>query len=155
MDNRDKLQVIATEVNNLLSIYIELHNWILKKQSGILSLFRKVPFERLYREASEMFVVWTVMHGEVDKLYNGIYDELSDAESEFLDCLSLYVVAVTKSAKVLSSNQYELYEVSKSSKNSKLTLKKVKENSKLYEQAIAEYQEIGEKLNKLNITIFG
>lgn len=155
MNNREKLQTIAFRVHDLLSIYIKLHDRILKKQGSIRSLFRKVPFEQLYRETADMFVAWTMMHSEVGNLRQETYEELSDAEKEYLDCLSLYVVAVTKAVKVLLSNQYDLYEASKSFKNSTLTLEKTVENSKLYERAMVDYQKIGEKLTDLNATIFG
>lgn len=143
MDNLSQLKGSATNVNNLLSKYIELHNILLKSTGSIWSIFKKINYSRYAGEAYFLFEQLRDERNNIEKLKN---EASKGKEQEFAEGLFLYTKALTETVHLLFMLLHALKE---KAEGGELSMKEHMENNKKYQESIKTYTEYGEDLNKL------
>lgn len=125
----------------------------MKKGGSISSLFKRVDFQDIYNDVSDILLRYLIKINELESYKQTTVTELSSEEQKYFSCLYDYSLALLKTIKALQKKQYDMLEASRSFIKSTITWKKFKENEKTYKDAINEYAALGKKLNSLNYII--
>lgn len=156
MVNKKTLFVQATEVNQLLTEYIAVHNEMNKK-SGFTSLFRKIDFSELLQNAKAVYIKTDNKIQELNLVKKEKYNGFNIIEKQFFDCLLEYSLALKSTAKKLVALLEALYK--RANNENKLSWKTYKTISKEYDDSTKHYAKLGQDLmtqyNRLltNLTI--
>jgi len=143
MSHKTELQKLALEINELLSEYIFLHDTLQEKSNSFLSVFKPINFNELHHKAEEILVKLKDKLLGISKLKKDIK---VNSERQFVDCLFEYTQALVTTVELYKEMLNGL--LSKS-RGSKLPLREHMINSKIYEESINNYVNLGQRLNNL------
>lgn len=160
MNHRDTVRELALTVNEGLEAYIAVHNHIFKEAASfgsvLKNLFGKpVPMLQLLEESEALLPFWDLIDTEIQRFRRSIaYQTLSLNERRYFDTLALYALAVRQTVVALIERQQALNERSKNPTNSGITWQVYREKERRYDEAIAAYRALGQKLNDAAPAIF-
>jgi len=143
MNHKTELQKLALGINELLSEYIFLHDTLQRKSNSFLSIFKPINFNELHHKAEEILFKLKDRLLEISKLKKDIK---INSEKQFVDCLLEYTQALITTVELYREMVNSL--LSKS-RGGKLSLRERMTNSKIYEESINNYVNLGQKLNEL------
>lgn len=147
VENRLLLKRLATEVNDLLSSYIEIHNRRLREAGSLWSLFRKVDFSRIHKLSEELLEEFKKEEAEINQIRTDFYDKFNSVEREFFNTLVEYLSALHKTAQNLCAISEAQY--LRSENKSTLSWDQNKRLEDEYQKSIKDYYSLGEQLNNL------
>jgi hypothetical protein len=141
MDSKSLLIEQAHKVNNLLSMYIEVHDNYVKSSGFIRSLFTKIDFNKLANDAQ-------LVNSKMSQLQTEsciLKDKIKGSHGEkFADALCKYCEAL---AQTTHSLFLIVDALQKKAKGESLSLSEHMKNQKNYEESILTYSKLGDKLN--------
>jgi hypothetical protein len=157
MNYLNELKELSLTVNQELSNYIKVHDWINSEsetfKSSIKNLFGLgIPMNKLLKEAENLVPVWESLKRRIDEYKTREFENLADEEKIFFDLLSNFVIALNKTVSCLVARQKILAEGVE--KFGSLTWNEHQKRRAAYEDAIDEYLSIGKKLNEVKHIIF-
>jgi len=146
MLNKKYLFEQAFEVEDLLKVYVEVHNRCLKEAGSFLSLFKNTDFSDLLNSAKEISQKFDQKYAELNSFKQRNYELLHSVEKQFFNSLLEYVEALSETNHKL----VELYEALylRSINKEGLSWLKYRSLGKKYEEARKNYLTIGEKLQR-------
>ena len=146
MLNKKYLFEQAFEVEDLLKVYVEVHNRCLKEAGSFWSLFKNTDFSDLLNSAKAISRKFDNKHTELNSFKQRNYELLHSVEKQFFNSLLEYVLALTDTNHKL----VELYDALylRSVNKEGLSWLKYRSLGKKYEEARKNYLSIGEKLQK-------
>ncbi len=153
MKNREVLKDLAFDVNDLLSLYIIVHDKRLKKAGTLKSFLnnllfnKKVDFKEILEETEEILEKFDQKRNKFKLVSNTLYKGFNDQEKAFFDCLTEYFEALFNTCVALNKLAEYQHSISLSAKNASWSKNQELENN--YKSAIKEYYSLGEKLNTL------
>jgi len=153
MKNRQLLNKLVLEVNELLSLYIDVHNRRLKEVGTFFSLFRRVNFKGIYLTTQFLLKQFEEKKEEFENLQETHYQDFALRERELFNCLLEYFNALHKTCINLSALAHAQY--LRSENKRKLSFAENKQLENVYKSSIDKYLASGERLNKLYKTTRG
>lgn len=151
--NKEKLEAIAFETNDLLIEYIAIHDKVLKEASSFWSLFKNVflrkpvNFQGLCDDIRTILLKLNSKQKEIDELKSSLYDEFTQSQKDFFNCLTEYIDALVETVDALYKKVNLCYQ--KSQNKIVLSFEELQEADKHYQEYISKYQRIGQNLNEL------
>lgn len=151
MNHKETLKEQATEVHDLLSIYIGLHDSIFKKSATFLSLFKRVDFDDIYRQTERLLSIFDKKREELHSLKSSFKESTPSEYRQYFQQLLTFFERLHETVRLLKDRQYQLL---LKSKGEKYSFKKYMEIENRYKELVEIYMEEGQKLNSLNSLIF-
>jgi hypothetical protein len=149
MNNTQVLKEAAIKVNNLLSEYVETHNKILKRTATFRSIFSRINYKELYDETKTLLSKFISTNEEICEQKTELYNDLTDDEREFLNCLVEYINVLRNTVNILSTKTG----LQLNRRENKISFKEYKNEYRIFEKKyndhINDYMKIGERLNSL------
>ncbi|MDO8885653.1 hypothetical protein [Candidatus Oleimmundimicrobium sp.] len=146
-DLKNELRLIAVEVNELLSRYIEIHNAVFKfswrKIIPLPFVFKSINFNDLHSRAKQILSELEACNQQI----NSLIEDTTQKESRFAHFLSEYCGALIKTVSLLKEILHQLH--LKSENSSKYNLSKYNKQCDLYNEAVNKYSSMGGRLNEL------
>lgn len=157
MNYLNQLRELALPVNQELSNYIKVHDWIHSESKTFKSILKNlfgfgIPAQRFLKEAENLVPVWKSLTERIFEYKLNQYDKLSGEEKVFFNLLSSFVVALNKTVSCMVARQKLLAEVAE--KVFSHTWKEHQKISAAYEDSVNEYLLIGKKLNEVKHIVF-
>jgi len=143
MHYMDQIKELAIMVNEGLTIYIAVHNKILKESGTFRSFFknlldRGIAMSSLLEESENLKPIWDEIHQKIEEFRLYAYSVLLKDEKQYFDILSRYVAAVRRTVAALVDWQRLLYKGSKGFPNNTMTWKTHKQKERIYKDTISE-----------------
>jgi hypothetical protein len=157
MDSLKQLKELSVMVNQELSNYIKVHDWIHSECETFKSSIKNllgfgIPMDRLLKEAENLIPEWESLNRKMGEYKIREYDNLSDEERHFFNLLSEFVIALNKTVICLVARQKIL--AKGVNKFRSLTWNEHQRRRAAYEDAIDEYLAIGQRLNEIKHLVF-
>lgn len=143
MNGGEELKQVALIVNDLLTEYVNLHNYYLKSAGTFSSLFIKVDFARISGDAYFLFEKFREERNRLEETKNEVQ---GNKEKEFAECLFFYTKSLTETTHLLF---VLLHALEGKAKGNKLSFGEHMVNDKKYQKSIETYMEYGQRLNLL------
>ena len=147
MNNKEKLESIAFEINDLLTEYIAIHNKVLKEASSFLSLFKRVNFQGLCDDIKTILLKFNSKQKELGEFKSSLYDDLTQSQKDFFNCLTEYIDALAETVDALYKKVNLCYQ--RSQNKIVLSFEELQGVDKHYQECVSKYSRIGQKLNEL------
>ena len=142
-----KLKLIAVEVNELLSRYIEINDDIFKfswrKIIPLPFIFKPIDFVHLHSRTKQILSQLETCSQQI----NSLIEDLVQEESHFAHFLSEYCMALIETVSLLKEIIYHLR--LKSEGSEKYSLTEHNKQCNLYKNAVDKYRTMGNQLNEL------
>lgn len=120
----------AITINNILSEYIKLHDSFIKSSGSLLSIFRRIDFQKLSGEA---YLLFEKLRDERKNLDGFEPEMMNSQQKEFYDCLCSYTEALKETVYLLF---VMLHSLDQKAKGEKLNFKEHSENNAKYKDSI-------------------
>lgn len=151
MQHKDQIKDLAVMVNEGLTIYITLHNKILKESGTFRSFLRNLfgcgtPMSSFLEESENLMFIWGGIHYKVEEYRLSAYSLLLKDEKRYFDILSRYVAALRRTVTALVDRQRLINGGIKELRNNPMTWKAQKQKESVYRTAIEEYSAIGKEI---------
>jgi len=147
INTKNELNNIATEINRLLSEYIEIHNEVFKfswrKIIPIPFIFKAIDFKGLQSKAGKILITLE----NSNELIAQLLTKVSSDQSCFAHFLSEYCLALIETVSIFEKMLFQLY--LKSQNSGDYSLSEHNKLSKGYEEAVRKYYSMGNRLNEL------
>lgn len=144
---KKELKLIAVELNELLSRYIEINDAIFKfswrKIIPLPFIFKPIDFGHLHSRAEQILSQLESCNQQISSLI----EDLTQEESRFADFLSEYCMVLIETVSLLKGIIHQLR--LKSEGSEKYTLTEHNKQCDLYKNAVDKYRTMGSKLNEL------
>lgn len=137
----------AITINNILSEYIQIHDSFIKSSNSILSIFRRIDFQKLSGEAYLLFEKLRDKRKGLDIFKS---ETMNSQQKAFYNCLFSYTEALKETVYLLF---IMLHALAEKAKGEKLNFKEHSENNAKYKDSINVYMSRGQELNELFNTI--
>lgn len=140
----------AKEINQLLDEYIISHDKMMQSAGTFKSLFKSVDFLTIHKEIDKVKINFEKKARELKEIKEEYYGNFADVSMEFFDALESYFNALFEAVKQLSLLSFRLYETSKGfiGNKRKLSWSEYSQLTKVYDEKVKAYSELGNKLNK-------
>lgn len=154
-----ELQDLASEVGQILSAYVAVHDRIFNEAASLKSVFknllgRGVPMSELQADAEALVPRVERVKTRVALFNAGAALELPPAARAYSELLSSYVEALARTVDALVARQRILSEGSRGGRGNPMTWDGFKAAEQDYDRAVKNYQMIGAQLNDSSSAIF-
>ncbi len=148
----ESLKEQATEIHELLSIYIKVHDSIFKKSATFLSLFKRVDFDDIYNQTETLLSQFNQKRHELINLKSNFDDKTVPKEyRQYFQQLFTFFERLYETVALLKNRQYQLL---LKSKGEKYSFKEYMEIENKYKKSVEIYMVEGQKLNSINYLVF-
>ena len=151
MNMKELLTKQAIEINDLLSIYVKVHDIIFKKSATFLSLFKRVDFDDIYGQTVELLSIFNQKRDELINLKPNFDESAPTGYRQYFHQLFTYFERLYETVVLLNDRQYQLL---LKSKGEKYSFKEYMRIENEYNKSVEIYMEEGQKLNSVNHLIF-
>lgn len=151
MISKKSLKEQATEIHELLSIYIKVHDSIFKKSATFISLFRKVDFENIYNQTEVLLSHFNQKKQELINLKDSFDETVPKKYRQYFQQLLTFFERLYDTIVLLKDRQYLLL---LKSKGEKYSFKEYMQIENDYKKSVEIYMAEGQKLNSINHLIF-
>jgi hypothetical protein len=151
MDIKESIKYQALEVSELLTEYIEIHDYILKNASTFISLFRRVDFDYIYNQTENVLLHFNKKKKELIDLKSYFDDSVPEEYRQYFQQLFMFFEKLYDTVALLRDRQYQLLLKSKGEKYSYKDFVKTENN---YKKAIEFYMIEAQKLENIGYIIF-
>ncbi len=139
----DILKERAIIINDILSEYVQLHDSFIKSSGSLLSIFRRIDFQKLSGDA---YFLFEKLRDETKNLDSFEPETMNSQQKEFYDCLHSYTEALKETVYLL----FVMFQaLDQKAKGEKLNFKEHSENNTKYKDSINVYMLLGQELNEL------
>ena len=151
-DYRDQIRDLASTVSEGMTVYVAIHDRILKESATFKSLLRNmfgraVPMPQLLQDAEGLVPIWNGITEKIASFGSETYSSMDEDERFYFEILNRYAQAVNETVLALVERQKLLNDDSKSIRNNPLKWSRIKEAERTYESAFQKYMAIGQELN--------
>ena len=151
MNYKEILKDQAIEVEELLNIYINIHNYIFKKAATFISLFKKVDFQYLYDQTVNLLLVFDTKKIDLNNLKITFNDNISYKYQQYFNQLCLFFECLYNTVVLLKERQHQLL---LKSKGNYYNFQDFMNLQNKYKSSINTYMNEGFNLNKINYIVF-
>lgn len=148
---KELLKEQAMEINELLSIYIKVHDSIFKKSATFLSLFKRVDFEDIYKQTENLLSLFNQKRQELVNLKSNFNETMPQEYRQYFKQLFTFFERLYETVALLKDRQYQLLLKSKGEKYSFKEYMKIEDK---YKKSVEIYMAEGQKLNSINYLVF-
>ncbi len=140
----------ANEIAQLLNEYVISHNKMLQSAGTFKSLFKSVDFSTMYKEIDTVKTNFEQKANELKDIKEKYYGNFANVSIEFFDALESYFNALFDMVIQLHLLIFRLCETSKGffGNKQKLSWSEYSKLTKIYDEKVKAYSELGGKLNK-------
>lgn len=146
-ESKEELKLIAVEVNELLSRYIEIHDVVFKfswrKIMPLPFIFKPIDFGYFQSGAEQILSQLETCNQQIDNLIEG----LKQKERDLAHFLSEYCTILIETVSLLKGILHQLH--LKSQGSGKYSLAEYNRQCDLYKNAVDKYSAMGDQLNEL------
>jgi len=115
---KESLKEQATEIHELLSIYIKVHDSIFKKSATFLSLFKRVDFNDIYNQTENLLLLFNKKRNELINLKSNFDQSVPTEYRQYFQQLFSFFERLYETVVLLKDRQYQLLLKSKGEKYS-------------------------------------
>ena len=151
MDIKESLKEQATEIHELLSVYIKVHDSIFKKSATFLSLFRRVDFEDIYDQTENLLSLFNQKRQELINLRSNFDETVPKEYRQYFQQLFTFFERLYETVVLLKDRQYQLL---LKSRGERYSFKEYMEIENKYKKSVEIYMSEGQKLNSINYLVF-
>ena len=118
MNMKELLKEQATEIHELLSIYIKVHDSIFKKSATFLSLFKRVDFNDIYNQTENLQLLFNKKRNELINLKSNFDESVPTEYRQYFQQVFTFFERLFETVVLLKDRQYQLLLKSKGEKYS-------------------------------------
>ncbi len=148
---KELLKEQALEINELLSLYIKVHDSIFKKSATFRSLFKRVDFNDIYNQTENLLSHFNQKRQELVNIKSNFYETMSEEYRQYFQQLFTFFERLYETVVLLKDRQYQLL---LKSKGEKYSFKEYMEIEDKYKKSVEIYMAEGQKLNSINYLVF-
>ena len=147
----------ANEISQLLNEYIISHDKMLQSAGTFKSLTQNVDFLTIHKDIERVKENFEKKAHELKEIKEEYYGNLTDVSMEFFDVLESYFNALFEAVKQISLLSFRLYDTSKGfiDNKRKLSWPEYSHLTKVYNEKVKGYVDLGDKLNLAYQTLEG
>jgi len=159
MNDKDKLKNLTIDINEFLSVYIQIHNKINREAETFISVIKNlfgqgVPMSKLVDIAKSLTPICDSLKVRIDSFKIISYSNLSNDEKHYFDILSNYFNSLEKTVNCLIEKQLLSNIKSKGLSKKSISFREFILKEKEYKSKVNEYSAIGRQLNNVSYIIF-